>query len=146
MITRSLLLLTFILALPWHSLNADDRPNVLFIAIDDLNDWIGCMNGHPQAMTPNIDRLAAGGTVFRRAYVQQAVCGPSRVSILSGLRPDSTGVSNNNVTDHISNIITNHRVTNNVTHHVTNHDVTNNISNTSADSIPNRKPDPMFNP
>src|SRR5688572_5621883 len=44
------------------------RPNVLFIAVDDLNDWIGCLGGHPQAKTPNIDALAAWGVNFARAY------------------------------------------------------------------------------
>ena len=45
--------------------NANEaRPNILFIAVDDMNDWVGCLNGHPDAITPNIDRLAARGTLF----------------------------------------------------------------------------------
>jgi len=67
------------------------RPNVLFFAIDDLRTDIGCY-GHKEAKTPHIDALAARGMVFRRAYCQQAVCSPSRTSLLTGLRPDSTKV------------------------------------------------------
>ena len=67
------------------------RPNVLMIAIDDLNDWIGCMGGHPQARTPNIDRLAAAGTLFTNAHCQAPICGPSRASLMTGLRPSTTG-------------------------------------------------------
>lgn len=69
----------------------DARPNVLFIGIDDLRCSIGAM-GDPVAHTPNIDRLAARGTLFRRAYVQQAVCSASRASLLTGTRPDTTTV------------------------------------------------------
>jgi len=71
---------------------AAERPNVLFIAIDDLNDWIGCLGGHPQAKTPNIDRLAARGTLFTNAHCQSPLCNPSRTSVLTGLRPSTTGV------------------------------------------------------
>ena len=68
------------------------KPNVLFIAIDDLNDWVGCMDGHPQAFTPNIDRLAKQGTLFLNAHCQGPICGPSRASLLSGYYPHVTGV------------------------------------------------------
>lgn len=71
--------------------NAQGKPNVLFIAIDDLNDWIGCMKGHPQAKTPNIDRLAASSVLFTNAYCQAPICGPSRASVMSGLLPTTTG-------------------------------------------------------
>ena len=74
---------------------AADRPNVLMIAVDDLRPELGCYDVR-HIVSPNIDRLAASGLVFRRAYVQQSVCGPSRISLLSGLRPDSTGIYNNN--------------------------------------------------
>ena len=68
-----------------------ERPNILLIAIDDLNDWVGCLGGHPQALTPNIDRLAARGTLFTNASCQAPICGPSRISLLSGKYPHETG-------------------------------------------------------
>lgn len=68
------------------------RPNVLFIAIDDLNDWIGCLGGHPQAITPNLDRLAASGMLFENAHCQAPICTPSRSSLLSGRYPSTTGL------------------------------------------------------
>src|SRR4051812_36615675 len=69
-----------------------DKPNVLFIAIDDLNDWVGPLGGHPQVKTPNMDALAARGTTFTNAHCQAPLCNPSRTSILTGLRPSTTGV------------------------------------------------------
>ena len=71
------------------------KPNVLFIAIDDLNDWIGCLGGHPQALTPNIDRLAARGVLFTNAHCAAPACRPSRAALLTGLMPDKTGVWSN---------------------------------------------------
>lgn len=73
-------------------IEADERPNILFLAADDLNDWIGCLGGHPQARTPNLDALAARGTLFTNAHCQAPLCNPSRSSLLTGLRPSSTGI------------------------------------------------------
>jgi len=87
-------LLVFSLLLVCLAKGADEprRPNVLMISIDDLNDWIGCMGGHPNTLTPNIDRLAAQGTLFQNAHCPAPLCGPSRAAILSGLTPATTGI------------------------------------------------------
>ncbi|MCA1760460.1 MAG: sulfatase-like hydrolase/transferase, partial [Bacteroidales bacterium] len=69
-----------------------EKPNVLMISIDDLNDWLGCMNGHPNAKTPNMDRLAEQGVLFTNAHCQAPLCGPSRASLMTGLRPSTTGI------------------------------------------------------
>jgi arylsulfatase A-like enzyme len=71
---------------------AASRPNVLMIAIDDMNDWVGALGGHPQTRTPNLDRVAASGTVFLNAHCQAPLCNPSRSSLLTGLRPTTTGI------------------------------------------------------
>lgn len=89
---RTLVCFLCLLTLPVHSYTDDSHPNVLFIAIDDLNDWVGCLNTHPQVQTPNIDRLAKRGTLFTNAHCQAPICGPSRASLLSGLYPFTTGV------------------------------------------------------
>ena len=84
------LLLAFVLALIAEA-RAATRPNVLFIVADDLNNLLGCY-GDPLAKTPNIDRLAARGVRFDRAYCSFPLCGPSRNSFLTGLYPNSTGI------------------------------------------------------
>ena len=66
--------------------------NVLFMAVDDLNDWVGCLGGHPQAKTPNIDRLAEKGVLFEQAYCAAPLCNPSRTAIMTGLNPSTTGI------------------------------------------------------
>ncbi|MFT4092050.1 MAG: sulfatase [Niabella sp.] len=78
-------------ALSWAQ--ADKRFNVLFFLVDDLRPDLGCY-GDPIVHTPNIDAIADKGVVFQRAYCQQAVCNPSRASMLTGLRPDEEGVTN----------------------------------------------------
>ena len=72
------------------------RPNILFIAIDDLRAELGCY-GSPIAITPNIDKLASQSLQFNRAYCQQAICGASRASLMTGGRPDTIGVTHNYV-------------------------------------------------
>jgi choline-sulfatase len=68
------------------------KPNILFIAIDDQNDWIGHMGGHPMAKTPHLDKLAARGTSFLNAHCNAPLCNPSRTSLMLGLRPTTTGI------------------------------------------------------
>lgn len=70
-------------------------PNVLFIAVDDLNDWVGCLKGHPQTLTPNIDRLAASGTLFTNAHCPAPACNPSRTAIMTGIAPNKSGLYDN---------------------------------------------------
>jgi arylsulfatase A-like enzyme len=79
------------------------KPNVLMIPIDDLNDWTGFLQGHPDVKTPNMDRLAAKSTVFRRAYCNAPVCNASRASAMSGLSPQQTRVFDNSTSIENSN-------------------------------------------
>ena len=71
------------------------HPNVLFIAIDDLRDWVGYLHRNPQTITPNIDKLAQRGVAFTHSYCAAPVCNPSRAALMSGLRPFSTGIYEN---------------------------------------------------
>lgn len=88
---RTCVALLLLLCLLTGSLAAADRPNVLFLMSDDLNNMLGCY-GDPLARTPNLDRLAARGVRFERAYCTFPLCGPSRNSLLTGLYPNSTGI------------------------------------------------------
>ncbi len=69
-----------------------ERPNILVISIDDLNDWVGCLEGHPQAYSPHIDQLAKRGTLFVNAHCQAPICTPARASMVTGLLPSTTGL------------------------------------------------------
>ncbi|GAA3617392.1 sulfatase [Flavivirga amylovorans] len=71
------------------------KPNVLLIAVDDVNDWIGALGGHPQAITPNLDKFCDNAMVFKNAVCAAPICGPSRSAILSGYMPNRTGVYGN---------------------------------------------------
>lgn len=72
-----------------------DHPNILLISLDDMNDWIGPMGGHPQAQTPSLDSFAETALTFRRAYTASPSCNPSRTALFSGKAPWVTGLYNN---------------------------------------------------
>lgn len=82
-----------------HAVNAfaapARRPNLLFLGVDDWRDWVGCLGANPAVRTPNLDRLASGGLLFTNAHCAAPVCNPSRTSLLTGLRPSTSGVYNN---------------------------------------------------
>ncbi|WP_179950044.1 sulfatase [Lutibacter citreus] len=86
---KNILFLFF--AINMCQLYSQEKPNVLFIAIDDLNDYVNCMNGAIKVPTPNIDKLAKNGTLFTNAHCQAPICGPSRASIMTGLYPSTSG-------------------------------------------------------
>lgn len=88
---RSIIGLFLILAIG-VPVTAQQKPNVLMIAIDDLNDWVGCLHGHPQTSTPNLDRLSKRGVLFSNAHCQAPICNPSRTSLMLGKRPSTTGI------------------------------------------------------
>ena len=68
------------------------KPNVMFIAIDDMNDWTGFLGGHPQAITPNMDRLARRGVNFTNAHCIAPACSPCRLGLLYGVEPFNSGL------------------------------------------------------
>ena len=88
-----LVCILLVLSLDYGSYAAD-KPNILFIAVDDLRPELGCY-GSKTAITPHLDRLAEDGLLFRRAYCQQAICSPSRASLMTGARPETIGVIEN---------------------------------------------------
>lgn len=83
-------------AIPGYFAAPRDRRNILFISIDDLNDWIGCLGGHPDVKTPNMDRLARRGVLFTNAHCAAPLCNPSRASLMTGVLPSTSGVYENN--------------------------------------------------
>lgn len=85
----------FVSSLMAAGISKGEKPNVLLIAVDDLNDWVGCLGGYPGVKTPNIDRIAGSGVLFTRAYCAAPVCNPSRASLLTGVRPSTSGVYEN---------------------------------------------------
>lgn len=104
----ALILVALAIVVPGHLRAAEaDRPNVLFIASDDMRPELGCY-GAEHIHSPNLDRLAARGTTFLRAYCQQAVCSPSRSSLMTGLRPDTIRIwdLSTHFRDHMPDVVT----------------------------------------
>ncbi|MEM7475356.1 MAG: sulfatase [Planctomycetota bacterium] len=96
----SFVLLVFLLCLlnariAAQETDSTERPNVLFIAVDDLNDWIRCMGGRAGVSTPHLDRLAACGVLFTNAHCAAPSCNPSRVAVMTGVAPHHSGIYNN---------------------------------------------------
>ena len=83
--TRTTILICLCVFINALAMVAADKPNVLFIAIDDINDWNGVLGGNPQAQTPHMDALASKGMVFTNAHCAAPACGPSRAAIMSGI-------------------------------------------------------------
>lgn len=100
----TLIILSLALVLPASAFSAESasaqRPNVLMIIADDLNDWVGCLGGHPDVKTPHLDRLSKRGLLFANAHCPAPVCNPSRVAILTGKAPHRTGIYANDVVWH----------------------------------------------
>ena len=88
---KKLVLLLCITICVSNTYSQNEKPNVLIFYVDDLRAELGCY-GSETAITPNIDKLAADGVQFNKAYVQQAICAPSRMSTLTGLRPENLGI------------------------------------------------------
>ena len=102
--TTTLFLAVFLFCVVGATSNAigAEKPNVLFIAIDDLNDWTDMLKGNPQARTPQMDRLASKGITFTNAHCAAPACGPSRSAIMSGIRPCTSGNYINRMSDYCS--------------------------------------------
>ena len=90
-----LLLAALLLSSACAATSANSSRNVMLVVADDLNDWVGSLTSHPNARTPNIDRLAAQGMLFRQAYAASPKCNPSRTALLLGLQPSTTGIYDN---------------------------------------------------
>ena len=90
-IMKTLVILSALVAIFGQSASAADKPNVLFLAVDDMNDWIGCLGKTPRAITPNIDKLAKSGVNFTNAHTAGVFCAPSRAAIFSGQFASTTG-------------------------------------------------------
>jgi len=90
------LILVYVFLLLSQFTIAQEPMNILMIAVDDLNDWVGFMDGHPQTKTPNMDRLAAQSMVFENAQCAAPSCGPSRSALMSGIAPHNSGIHKNN--------------------------------------------------
>lgn len=104
----ALLFLPAIFPLTGRAVIAAERPNVLFLILDDMNDWLGCCGGHPDAKTPHIDGLARRGVLFTNAHCVSPICGPSRASVLTGMRPETTDIYHNRGTyiDYVPDAVT----------------------------------------
>ncbi len=95
-VTLKHLFLLLFLGLPLPDVQAEPRrPDILFIAVDDLNDWISPLGGHPQTLTPNFDRLARQSVLFTNAHCVAPSCGPVRAAIMSGVPPWKSGIYHN---------------------------------------------------
>lgn len=95
-VLRSLGLCCFIWLLLFQNLSAQEQPNILFIAVDDMNDWVGFLGGHTgmKIQTPNIDRLASRSMVFTNAHTPSPACAPARAAILTGVHHSKSGLEN----------------------------------------------------
>ncbi|TKG90750.1 DUF4976 domain-containing protein [Puteibacter caeruleilacunae] len=90
------LFFALLLAISHSAFGQTEKPNILFFAVDDMADWVGCMKGYPGTVhTPNIDRLAQRGMLFTNAHCASPICGPSRAAVMTGLRPEQNGVYHN---------------------------------------------------
>lgn len=78
-----------------NSKEKSNHPNVIMISVDDMNDWVSCLNDYQIVKTPNLDRLAEMGTLFTNAYCAAPLCNPSRTAIFTGMSPARTGIVNN---------------------------------------------------